>query len=330
MAEARIAKIAPTNAQRPAARVPTVTLVKRYGLIVVLVLLVGVSQYLYLRFLDPQNIKNILSQNAPVGIIAVGMTFVMITGGFDLSVGSVYAAGATIYASLAVAGWSFPVAAAATIAMGLVAGLVNGLIVTRLNVNPFVATLGTMTAYSGLALIYSNSSPFVVADPGFTQLGRGASLGLPVSIWILFAFFAVGQFVLAKTVYGRTLFAIGGNNEASRLAGLPTEWLRTSTYVVSGACASIAGMIIASRLAIGQADIGATMALDAIAIVVIGGTSLLGGEGAVWRTVIGMLIVAVLTNLLDSLAVDANYQLVIKGVIVVAAVALDARVRATR
>jgi len=330
MAEARIAKIAPTNAQRPAARVPTVTLVKRYGLIVVLVLLVGVSQYLYPRFLDPQNIKNILSQNAPVGIIAVGMTFVMITGGFDLSVGSVYAAGATIYASLAVAGWSFPVAAAATIAMGLVAGLVNGLIVTRLNVNPFVATLGTMTAYSGLALIYSNSSPFVVADPGFTQLGRGASLGLPVSIWILFAFFAVGQFVLAKTVYGRTLFAIGGNNEASRLAGLPTEWLRTSTYVVSGACASLAGMIIASRLAIGQADIGATMALDAIAIVVIGGTSLLGGEGAVWRTVIGMLIVAVLTNLLDSLAVDANYQLVIKGVIVVAAVALDARVRATR
>lgn len=330
MAEARIAKIAPTNAQRPAARVPTVTLVKRYGLIVVLVLLVGVSQYLYPRFLDPQNIKNILSQNAPVGIIAVGMTFVMITSGFDLSVGSVYAAGATIYASLAVAGWSFPVAAAATIAMGLVAGLVNGLIVTRLKVNPFVATLGTMTAYSGLALIYSNSSPFVVADPGFTQLGRGASLGLPVSIWILFAFFAVGQFVLAKTVYGRTLFAIGGNNEASRLAGLPTEWLRTSTYVVSGACASIAGIIIASRLAIGQADIGATMALDSIAIVVIGGTSLLGGEGAVWRTVIGMLIVAVLTNLLDSLAVDANYQLVIKGVIVIAAVALDARVRAAR
>jgi len=136
--------------------------------------------------------------------------------------------------------------------------------------------------------------------------------------------------VLAKTVYGRTLFAIGGNNEASRLAGLPTEWLRTSTYVVSGACASIAGMIIASRLAIGQADIGATMALDSIAIVVIGGTSLLGGEGAVWRTVIGMLIVAVLTNLLDSLAVDANYQLVIKGVIVIAAVALDARVRAAR
>jgi ribose transport system permease protein len=330
MAEAHIADIIPSRRRTSATQVSALACVKRYGLIVVLVVLVGVSQYFYPRFLDPQNLKNILSQNAPVGIIAVGMTLVMITGGFDLSVGSIYAAGATLYASLAMAGWSLSAAGALTIVMGLLAGLVNGLIVTRLKVNPFVATLGTMTGYSGLALIYSNSSPFVVADPGFTQLGRGSALGLPLSIWILFAFFTSGQFILAKTVYGRMLFAIGGNNEASRLAGMPTEWLRTSTYVVSGGCAAIAGTIIASRLAIGQADIGATMALDAIAIVVIGGTSLLGGEGAVWRTVIGMLIVAVLTNLLDSLAVDANYQLVIKGVIVIAAVALDARVRAAR
>ena len=331
MTEARFAKAAvPAMSGGATTRTPPMALVKRYGLLVVLALLVGVSQCLYPRFLDPQNIKNILSQNAPVGIIAVGMTLVMITGGFDLSVGSIYAAGATIYASLAVAGWSLPTAAAATVAVGVVAGLINGLIVTRLKVNPFVATLGTMTAYSGLALIYSNSSPFVVDDTTFTHLGRGSALGLPVSVWLLFAFLALGQFILSKTVYGRTLFAIGGNNEASRLAGLPTEWLRTSTYVLSGACSAVAGMIIASRLAIGQADIGATMALDAIAIVVIGGTSLLGGEGAIWRTAIGMLIVAVLTNLLDSLAVDANYQLVIKGVIVIAAVALDARVRAAR
>jgi len=331
MSEAQLAKIAsPARNFATVSRASGLALVKRYGLVIVLALLVGVSQYLYPRFLDPQNLKNILSQNAPVGIIAVGMTLVMITGGFDLSVGSVYAAGATVYASLAVAGWSLPAAACATVLVGVLAGFVNGFVITRLKVNPFVATLGTMTAYSGLALIYSNSSPFVVADPGFTQFGRASGLGLPVSVWALFAFFAAGQFVLSKTVYGRTLFAIGGNNEASRLAGLPTEWLRTSTYVVSGACSAIAGMIIASRLAIGQADIGATMALDAIAIVVIGGTSLLGGEGAIWKTAIGMLIVAVLTNLLDSLAVDTNYQLVIKGVIVIAAVALDARVRAGR
>lgn len=331
MSDARPAEATmPAMGSAPEARTPALALVKRYGLLAVLALLVGVSQYLYPRFLDPQNLKNILSQNAPVGIIAMGMTLVMITGGFDLSVGSIYAAGATIYASLAVAGWSLPAAAGATALVGVLAGLANGLIVTRLKVNPFVATLGTMTAYSGLALIYSNSSPFVVEDAAFTQLGRGSALGLPVSVWLLFALLASGQFMLSKTVYGRTLFAIGGNNEASRLAGLPTEWLRTSTYIVSGACSAVAGMIIASRLAIGQADIGATMALDSIAIVVIGGTSLLGGEGAIWRTAIGMSIVAVLTNLLDSLAVDANYQLVIKGVIVITAVALDARVRATR
>ena len=330
MAEAQIARAVPAPAEARVPRTRPLVLVKRYGLIVVLALLVGVSQCLYPRFLDPQNIKNILSQNAPVGIIAVGMTFVMITGGFDLSVGSVYAAGAMIYASFAVAGWSLPVAAAATVVMGLLAGLINGLVVTRLKVNPFVATLGSMTAYNGLALIYSNSSPFVVADPVFTELGRGVAFGLPVSIAILVVAFAAGQFILGRTVYGRMLFAIGGNNEASRLAGLPTDWLRTSTYILSGGCAAVAGMIIASRLAIGQADIGATMALDAIAIVVIGGTSLLGGEGAAWRTTIGLLIVAVLANLLDSLAVDANYQLVIKGVIVIGAVALDARVRATR
>ncbi len=320
----------PTPLVRSASRPPLLALVRRYGLLALLVVLVGVSEYLYPRFLEWQNVRNILSQNALVGIIAVGMTFVMITGGFDLSVGSIYAAGATVYASLAVAGWPIAAAAAATVLVGVVAGLVNGLIVTRLRVNPFVATLGTMTAYSGLALIYSNSSPFVVEDPGFTRLGRGAALGMPISIWLLFACFAAGQFALSRTVYGRCLYAIGGNNEASRLAGLQTEWLRTSTYVLSGACAAVAGMVVASRLAIGQADIGGAMSLDAIAVVVIGGTSLLGGEGAIWRTAIGVLIVAVLTNLLDSLAVDANYQLVVKGVIVIAAVALDARVRAAR
>jgi ribose/xylose/arabinose/galactoside ABC-type transport system permease subunit len=302
----------------------------RHGLLASLFLLIAVSEYLYPNFLAPQNIKNILGQSAPTGIVAVGMTFVMITGGFDLSVGSIYAAGATIYASLAVAGWPLPVAGAATIAIGSLAGLTNGLIVTKLNVNPFVATLGTMSAFSGLALIYSNSSPFIATDPAFAALGRGQMLSIPISIWILLAFLASGQLALSRTVYGRQLYAIGGNDEASRLAGLRTAALRTSTYALSGACAAIAGMLIASRLGMGQADIGAAMALDAIAVVVIGGTSLLGGEGSIWRTAIGLLIVAILTNLLDSLAISSHYQLVIKGAIVIGAVAVDSLVRSRR
>ena len=305
-------------------------LAMKYGLLAVLAALVIVSQLLYPRFLDPLNIRNILSQSAPLGIIAVGMTLVMITRGFDLSVGSMYAAGATTFASLAVAGWPLPLAAAMVIVVGLVGGLVNGLTITRLNVNPFVATLGTTSVFSGLALLYSNSSPFVVSDPAFTWLGRGALLEIPVSVWLMAIVFVVGEIVLSRTTYGRSLYAIGGNDEAARLAGLRTVLIRASSYVICSGCAAVAGMIIASRLSIGQADIGSTMALDAIAVVVIGGTSLMGGEGAVWRSAIGLLIVAVLTNLLDSLAVDSNYQLVIKGTIVVAAVALDAYARTRR
>lgn len=314
----------------PARRTSFTDLALRYGLLIVLVVLVVVSQALYPRFLDLQNIKNILSQNAPLGIVAVGMTLVMITRGFDLSVGASYAAGATVFASLAVGGWPLWLAAGATLLVGLAAGLINGTIITRINVNPFVATLGTTSAFSGLALLYSNSSPFVVSDKAFTVIGRGAFLGIPISIWILGAVLVVGEFVLSRTVYGRSLYAIGGNDEAARLAGLPTAFLRTSTYVVCGGCAALGGMIIASRLSIGQADIGSSMALDSIAVVVIGGTSLMGGEGSVWRSAIGLLIVAVLTNLLDSLAVDSNYQLVIKGTIVIAAVALDAFARSRR
>lgn len=314
----------------PARKTSFTDLALRYGLLIVLLVLIVVSQALYPRFLDLQNIKNILSQNAPLGIIAVGMTLVMITRGFDLSVGASYAAGATVFASLAAGGWSLWLAAGATLLVGLAAGLINGTIITRINVNPFVATLGTTSAFSGLALLYSNSSPFVVSDKAFTVIGRGALLGIPISIWILGAVLVVGELVLRRTVYGRSLYAIGGNDEAARLAGLPTAFLRTSTYVVCGVCAALGGMIIASRLSIGQADIGSSMALDSIAVVVIGGTSLMGGEGSVWRSAIGLLIVAVLTNLLDSLAVDSNYQLVIKGTIVIAAVALDAFARSRR
>ncbi|RUX19667.1 ABC transporter permease [Mesorhizobium sp. M2A.F.Ca.ET.037.01.1.1] len=317
-----------TEIRRP--RFSWAELAMKYGLLAVLAVLVLVSQVLYPRFLDPLNIRNILSQNAPLGIIAVGMTLVMITRGFDLSVGSMYAAGATIFASLAVAGWSLPLAAALVILVGLVGGLINGLTITRLNVNPFVATLGTTSIFSGLALLYSNSSPFVVTDQAFTWLGRGAVLGIPVSVWLMVLVFGIGEVVLSRTTYGRSLYAIGGNDEAARLAGLRTVLIRASSYVICSGCAAVAGMIIASRLSIGQADIGSTMALDAIAVVVIGGTSLMGGEGAVWRSAIGLLIVAVLTNLLDSLAVDSNYQLVIKGTIVVAAVALDAYARTRR
>ena len=168
-----------------ARRALTPAALRRYGMVIVLVLLVAASQAIYPQFLDPMNVRNILSQNAPVGIVAVGMTLVMITQGFDLSVGSAYAGGATLFAGLTVAGWPLLPAAATTIGVGLLAGSCNGLIVTKLKVNPFVATLGTMSGFAGLALIYSKSQPIIVPDEAFTVLGRGYYFGLPISIWIL-------------------------------------------------------------------------------------------------------------------------------------------------
>jgi ribose transport system permease protein len=296
----------------------------RRGMVLwLLIALIVLCRILYPGFLARDNIFNILSQNVQVGLIALGMTFVMIAGGFDLSVGAIYAAAATVYASEAKV-MALPLAGLVALAVGFVAGTLNGIIVTRLKVNPFIATLGTTSIFGGAAYLYSHSAPVLVDRPDFTVLGAGKWFGVPISLVILVAAYAIGALVLSKTIYGRSLYAVGGNPEAARLSGLRVDLLKTSTYALVGVLAAFGGMIIASRLSIGQADIAGTMSLDAIAIVIIGGTSLFGGSGAVWRTTIGLLLLAVLTNIFDALALDSNFQSLIKGVIVIGAVALDA------
>lgn len=294
----------------------------RYGIVVVLIVMLVAASILYGGFLTPQNISNILSQNAPIGIVAVGMTFVIIAGGFDLSVGAIAGMGATLFASLAL---RFPleVAGVVAIAAGLLVGAVNGFVINRLRVNPFVATLGAASVINGLMLIYSSTQPYVVSDAGFQTLGAGKIGVVSISIIVLIAVFLVGGLVLSWTRYGRWVYAIGGNAEASRLSGVRVELIRGSTYALSGVLCAFAGIMIASRLGVGQANQGASMPLDAIAIVVVGGTSLLGGEGSMWRTFIGLLVLATLTNIFYSINVDSNWQLVAKGTIIVAAVALD-------
>lgn len=212
-------------------------------------------------------------------------------------------------------------------AAGLVCGLANGLLVARFNINPFVATLGSASVISGIAYIYSNSAPFIVSDKSFQSLANSRTLGIPTPILILVLTFVVGGVVLAKTTIGRNIQAVGGNVEAAWLSGLRVPALTAGVYVLTGGFSAFAGMIDASRLAVGQADMGANMALDAIAIVVVGGTSLRGGEGAMWRSLVGLLILATLTNVFYSLNVSQHWQLIAKGLIVIAAVALDAAVR---
>lgn len=294
-----------------------------------LVALISWASIAYPGFLDILNLRNILSQNAPVAIIAVAMTLVMVGGGFDLSVGAVFGCGSVGYAAI-YGGLPMPLALAAVVSIGVVLGLGNGLLVTKLRVNPFVATLGTASIYGGAALIASGSSPIVVGGRSFTTLGQGSMLGVPYAIWILVVVTVGLGLVLARTVLGHRIYAVGGNDEAARLAGLPVDAVRATTYVICGAAAALGGALLASRLGVGQGDVGAGIPLEAIAMVVIGGTSLFGGEGSVLRTCTGIGILAVLGNVADSNGWGAEVESVVQGAIIIAAVALDAFVRARR
>jgi ribose transport system permease protein len=298
----------------------------RYGMIWALVLLVIAAQVLYPTFLTVANLRNMMGQNAPVAIIAVGMTLVIICGGFDLSVGSVYGLGAVTFATVSKHG-SLSVSVLAAILVGSVAGLINALIISQLKVNPFVATLATASGFLGIAFVYSNSSP-VVVEPGHDGLGLGKVAGIPTSGLIAIGVFAVGGLVLSRTIFGQNIYAVGGSAEASRLAGLRVNLVRSSTYVIVAALSGLAGAIDCSKLGVAQADQGQTMPLLAITVVILGGTALLGGEGAMWRTLIGLFIIATLTNLFDSLAINTAVQLIVQCTVLVVAVGFDNFVRA--
>lgn len=294
----------------------------RYGMVVVLVALIAATAGLDQNFLTQPNLLNLFLQWAPQGLMAIGMTFVIISGGFDLSVGGTYAAGGVIFAALTLHNNTW-LALFITLLAGAGIGLLNGVVITRLSVNPFVATLGAGFVIRGVAEVGSNATPIIVDKPDFTQLGQAKLGAVPVPGIILVGALILGAVVLAKTVYGRSIYAIGGSDEASRLAGLRTRALRASTYMITGIGAALAGAIIASRLGSAQADVGADIELQVITIVVVGGTALAGGEGAMWRTAVGIAILAILGNAFDHLQVNTFYQEIIEGAIIIFAIAVD-------
>lgn len=297
-----------------------------YGIYFILAVLVVIATFAYHGFLTGGNLRLVVLQNVPLGITAVGMTIVLIGGGFDLSVGAVFALAGVLSAQLA---QQHPIGLGilAGIIAGLVCGLVNGLVVTRLGVNPFVTTLGSGTLISGATLLYTNSRTYPVTTEQFGLLGTGRYGPIPLAIIIMVLIFLFAHVLLRRTVYGRVLFATGGNREASRLSGLRTDTIQASTYVIAGTLAGLAGVISASQLGVGQAATGSTLALNAIAVVVIGGTSLTGGEGSVIRSGVGLLILAVLQNIYFSLAISTYWQLITQGAVVIGAVALDQKLR---
>ena len=306
--------------QTLAADLPTLFL--RYGMVVVLVAMIVITAVVDENFLNQPNLLNLLLQWTPQGLMAIGMTYVIISGGFDLSIGGTFAAGGVIFAALALNNNTW-LALFITLLAGAGIGLLIGIVVTRLYVNPFVATLGAGFIIRGIAEVGSNATPVIVDKTDFTELGQGKLGVIPVPGLILVVGLILGAIVLAKTVYGRSIYAVGGSEEASRLAGLRTRVLRGSTYMITGVGAALAGAIIASRLGSAQADVGVGVELEVITIVVIGGTALAGGEGAIWRTAVGIAILAILGNAFDHLQVNTFYQQIIQGTIIIFAIAVD-------
>ncbi|GHD05523.1 ABC transporter permease [Tianweitania populi] len=307
-------------------------LIQEYGIFIAFLILVVVLSVSNPYFLTAGNISNVLLQTSINGVLAIGMTFVILTRGIDLSVGSVVAlAGivsasfATTSATAAVSGAPYPVFVpiAVGLAVGVACGGVVGAIVSRFAVPAFVATLGMLSAARGLTLIYGNGRPVPALVPEFRWIGTGNILGIPLPVVILAIVFAVSWWVLTRTRFGRYIYAVGGNPHAAKTSGINVTRIRFSVYVISGALAGLAGMILSARTGSALPQAGIAYELDAIAAVVIGGTSLAGGVGRVTGTLIGALIIGVMNNGLDLMGIQSYYQQILKGALIVGAVMLD-------
>jgi ribose/xylose/arabinose/galactoside ABC-type transport system permease subunit len=309
----------------------------RYAAPIFLLFLVVVFAVLEPRFLHPLNIMNVLRQVSISGLVAVGMTFVILTAGIDLSVGSLLALSGLVCAWVSKGGFAdrFAVeigasagnpvylAAAAAILVGMLCGLLQGRVIAKLRVPPFVVTLGGLTAFRGLALLFSGGGPISGFAPDFTWWGQGRIWSVPVPVIIFFAAAVVAHLVLRYTQFGKHVYAVGGNARAAALNGVPVERITISVYVISGFFCGLAAFLLSARLNSAEAVAGSGLELTVIAAVVIGGTSLFGGVGSIFGTVTGALLIGVLTNGLVLLNVSSFIQQIVIGVILVAAVALD-------
>jgi ribose transport system permease protein len=310
-------------------------LIGTYGVVLALIALIAFGFWRYENFLGLFNVMSVLRYNSMFALVALGMCFVIMTGGIDLSVGSTAALG-SVAAALASPYGVIP-GAAAGLAAGLVVGIINGALVTRANIMPFIATLATMLAASGLALLMANNQSVSVSyESGFVYLGQGNLWIFPVPAIIAALAYVMGSIVLNYTSTGRTVLAIGGNEEASRMMGLRTDQIKFLTYVASGGLAGLAGVILAAQFGAGQPIEGVGWELFAIASVVVGGTLLTGGVGSVGTTLAGVLLLGILFNVLNFengmgwISLSAYWQSVIRGAFLLVVVIIQARLMTRR
>lgn len=325
----------------PAARLPVREWLFKLRALIALVLLITVFASLSPAFLTTGNLLILAKHVAINAILATGMTYVILTGGIDLSVGSVVGLAAMIAGGLINQGLVLPMFGVivyfnvwliilVTLMAGVLIGGMNGWLITRFRVAPFIATLGIMYVARGFALLRSNGATFpnLVGDPelgntGFQHLGSGSFLGIPVPIWLMILFGGIGVLIANKTPFGRRVFAIGGNERAAELSGIRVNRIKLAVYMISGFCAAMTGLIIASQLLAAHPATGESFELNAIAAVVLGGTSLSGGRGGVGGTIIGAFVIGVLSDGLVLLGVSEFWQIVIKGIVIILAVVVD-------
>lgn len=300
---------------------------QKYGLIISFLLLCLALTLLSDRFLTVDNMVNVLRQSTINGIIAVGMTFVILTAGIDLSVGSILAFSSVVTAALMKGGMDVPLAILIGLGIGAALGLINGVTITRAKVPPFVTTLGMMTIARGLALTFTEGRPITGLPESFRFIGTGSIGPVPTPIAIAAVIFIAGYILLTRTSLGQYIYAIGNNPVAARYAGISVSLNTTFVYVLSGALSALAGLILIARLDSAQPTAGLAFEFDAIAAVVVGGTSFAGGQGGLVGTLIGVLIIAVLDNGLNLLNVSSFYQPVVSGVVIAVALLLHRLIR---
>jgi len=292
----------------------------KFGILYLLGLLILVASLLSKQFFTIENGINVLRQASTIVILALGMGMVIIMAGIDLSVGAVSALSA-IFVAGAISFWSLPIPLSiiVTLIMGAVFGTINGIIIAKFNISAMIVTLATMNAARGIAYLYNDGAQIIGLPDGFTDIGRGYLGPIPIPVIIMFVLVVLVFFVMKRTVFGKYLYAIGGNEEVARLAGINVVLIKVVSYGLCSALASVAGIIYAARLNMGDPSMGSGLEMDAIASVVLGGINLYGGQGSILGAVIGAMFISVLGNSLNLIGVSSFWQLVVKAVVLIAA-----------
>ena len=294
-----------------------------FAILIILVVLVAILAFINPVFLTPNNLMNIARQVSIVAIVGIGMSYVLISAEIDLSVGSLVGLTGVVAAMAMKDGMPIMVACLFAILISVFCGFLNGVIHTYIKIPSFIVTMGMMNIARGAVLVLTNSYPVTGLPEGFKMVGRGYILGIPIPVVVMLVCYIVGFFVLKYTKFGRSIYAIGGNLEAARLSGISVSKNKVIIHTICGFTAGIAGVVLAARLFSGQPSAGNGMELDAIAAAVIGGTSTSGGKGRLWGTLLGALIMGIITNGMNLMNISTNWQYIMQGTIIIVAVGLD-------